>query len=176
MLVAGRGRGYPALTVAIGERMGLIGALASISGARYLNARDIDGIVIGDGFRSLGRRLPHRAAEDTRLRDLPVAVPATADEPSSCRISSARATRKCCCAHRAVRAHAGLRGALKRLLHSIECKGMLDARTGLLNANAFGAGARAAIEDAAERGARLSLARFSFDDRSTAAPAWTPRA
>jgi hypothetical protein len=28
VLVAGRGRGYPALTVAIGERMGLIGALS----------------------------------------------------------------------------------------------------------------------------------------------------
>src|SRR5205823_4708773 len=27
VLVAGRGRGYPALTVAVGERMGLIGAL-----------------------------------------------------------------------------------------------------------------------------------------------------
>ena len=57
-----------------------------------------------------------------------------------------------------------LETALKRLLQSIECKGMIDARTGLFNANAFGQALALSIEDAEERGARLSLARFSFDD------------
>ena len=50
VLVAGRGRGYPALTVAVGERMGLIGALSIETARSYLGARDIDGVVIGDGF------------------------------------------------------------------------------------------------------------------------------
>ena len=61
MLVAGRGRGYPALTVAIGERMGLIGALSIETARSYLGARDIDGVVIGDGFNRSGRGL-HRGA------------------------------------------------------------------------------------------------------------------
>jgi len=50
VLVAGRGRSYPALSVAIGERVGLVGALSVESAARALNVRDIDGMVIGDGF------------------------------------------------------------------------------------------------------------------------------
>jgi PleD family two-component response regulator len=54
--------------------------------------------------------------------------------------------------------------ALKRLLHSIEHKGMIDARTGLLNADAFGRALELAIEDAAERKATFSRARFAFDE------------
>jgi len=42
VLVAGRGRSYPGLTTAIGERVGLVGALSVESAARALNARDID--------------------------------------------------------------------------------------------------------------------------------------
>ena len=38
------------LTVAVGERMGLIGALSIETARSYLGARDIDGVVIGDGF------------------------------------------------------------------------------------------------------------------------------
>ena len=50
VLCVGRGRSYPALTTAIGERVSLIGAMSVETAARYLNARDIDGVVIGDGF------------------------------------------------------------------------------------------------------------------------------
>src|SRR5262245_12490266 len=50
VLVAGRGRAYPALTTAIAERMGLIGALSLETAGNFLQARDIDGVVIGDGF------------------------------------------------------------------------------------------------------------------------------
>src|ERR1700730_12070931 len=46
VLVAGRGRGYPALTVAVGERMGLIGALSIETARSYLGARDIEGGVM----------------------------------------------------------------------------------------------------------------------------------
>src|SRR4051812_3861802 len=39
VLVTGRGRSYPALAVAVGERVGLIGALSVEATAKYLNAR-----------------------------------------------------------------------------------------------------------------------------------------
>ena len=42
VLCVGRGGSYPALSVAIGERVGLIGALSIETAARYLNARDVD--------------------------------------------------------------------------------------------------------------------------------------
>jgi len=75
VLLIGRGRCFPALSVALGERVGLIGALSVESAARTLNARDIDGIVIGDGF---GPRIVEALltvlADDVRFRDLPVAV------------------------------------------------------------------------------------------------------
>ncbi len=37
VLVAGRGRSYPALSVAVGERVGVVGALSVESAARALN-------------------------------------------------------------------------------------------------------------------------------------------
>src|SRR5690242_11369083 len=76
VLVAGRGRNYPALTVAVGERMGLIGALSIDTARSYLGARDIDGVVIGDGFnRSMVEDFVEELAADPRWRDLPVIVP-----------------------------------------------------------------------------------------------------
>ena len=66
----GRGRNYPALTVAVGERMGLIGALAIETARSYLNAREVDGVVIGDGF--------NRAVVDDFLAELrPIRAGAT---------------------------------------------------------------------------------------------------
>src|SRR5258705_1513724 len=75
VLCMGRGRSYPALTTAIGERIGLIGALSVENAARYLNARDIDGIVIGDGFSPrVVEAMLTVLGEDSRFRDLPVGV------------------------------------------------------------------------------------------------------
>ena len=75
VLCVGRGGSYPALSVAIGERVGLIGALSIETAARYLNARDVDGVVIGEG---LGPRVVEALltvlAEDTRFRDLPIGM------------------------------------------------------------------------------------------------------
>ncbi len=75
VLCVGRGSSYPALSVAIGERVGLIGALSVETAARYLNARDVDGVVIGEG---LGPRIVEALltvlAEDVRFRDLPVGL------------------------------------------------------------------------------------------------------
>jgi hypothetical protein len=76
VLVAGRGRAYPALTVAVGECAGLIGALSIETARSYLGARDIDGVVIGDGFnRSTVEDFVEELAADPRWRDLPVIVP-----------------------------------------------------------------------------------------------------
>ena len=50
VMVVGRGRMHPTLSVAVGERMGVVGAMSVDLAARCLNARDIDGIVIGDGL------------------------------------------------------------------------------------------------------------------------------
>src|SRR5918999_2438066 len=70
VLVAGRGRSYPALAVAVGERVGLIGALSVETAAKYLKARAVDGVVIGDGFSpKVVEALLTVMAEDPRFRD-----------------------------------------------------------------------------------------------------------
>ena len=73
ILLLGRGGSYPALSVALGERMGVIGALSIEIAARHLNARELDGIVIGDGFtpRVVDAFLTV-LSEDSRFRHLPV--------------------------------------------------------------------------------------------------------
>src|SRR6185437_324288 len=50
VLLIGRGAAYPALSVAFGERLGVVGALSIEAAAKHLNARDIDGIVLTEGF------------------------------------------------------------------------------------------------------------------------------
>ena len=52
VLLIGRGASYPALSVALGERMGVVGALSIEAAAKHLNLREIDGIVLGEGFTS----------------------------------------------------------------------------------------------------------------------------
>ncbi len=75
VLLIGRGAGYPALSVALGERMGIVGALSIEAAAKHLNTRDIDGIVLGEGFsvRVVDAFLTV-LAEDPRFRNLPVVV------------------------------------------------------------------------------------------------------
>ncbi len=171
VLVAGRGRSYPALSVAVGERVGLVGALSVESAARALNARDIDGMVIGDGF---GPRIVEALltvlAEDVRFRDLPVAVlgghQSVVDEfythlPNLDRIAEGpeRLIERFL---PFVRLHAfGER--LKRMLKSLDAKGMIDPATGLLAHDAFWRDLNRAVDDAEKRGVGLSIARFSFE-------------
>jgi hypothetical protein len=177
VLVAGRGRSYPELAVAVGERVGLVGALSVESAARALNARDIDGMVIGDGF---GPRIVEALltviAEDVRFRDLPVVVlgghPGVVEEftvhlPNLERIAEgpARVVDRIL---PFVRLHAfGQR--LKRMLKSLDAKGMIDPDTGLLAHEAFWRDLNRAVDDAEKRGVGLSIARFSFErgDRRT---------
>ena len=75
MLLIGRGAAYPALSVSLGERMGVVGALSIEAAAKHLNARDIDGIVLGEGFSArVVDAFLTVLAEDTRFRNLPVVV------------------------------------------------------------------------------------------------------
>ena len=46
VLCVARGGSYPVLSAPIGERAGLIGALSIETAARYLNARDVDAVII----------------------------------------------------------------------------------------------------------------------------------
>ena len=166
VLLIGRGRHHATLSVAVGERMGVIGALSIDQGAGCLNAREVDGIVIGDGLAagSVDAFLA-LLAEDARFRDLPVAMLGGGSEAGKLP-NFVRAREPAVLMARAIpfiRMRA-LETALKRLLQSIECKGMIDVQTGLFNEAAFGEALARAIEDCGERGARLSLARFFFEE------------
>jgi GGDEF domain-containing protein len=166
VLLIGRGRHHPTLSVAVGERMGVMGALSVDQGAACLKAREIDGIIIGDGLnKGTVDAFLTVLAEDARFRDLPVAVLGAGCDAE--RLPNfVRARDPLLLLERAepyIRMRT-LETALKRLLQSIECKGMIDARTGLFNENAFGQALALSISDAEERGTRLSLARFSFDE------------
>src|SRR5229473_6918037 len=77
VLLIGRGAAYPALSVALGERMGVIGALSIEAAAKHLNSRDIDGVVLAEGFTPrVTDAFLTVLAEDTRFRNLPVVVTA----------------------------------------------------------------------------------------------------
>jgi GGDEF domain-containing protein len=172
VLLVGRGRHHATLSVAVGERMGVMGALSVDAAARCLLAREVDGVVIGEGLPSGSVDLFLTVlAQDARFRDLPVAVlGGGGDADMLANIVWARDP--LLLLERAVpliRLRA-FEAALKRLLKSIECKGMIDPQTGLLNVKAFGQELGRAIDDAGERGVGLSLARFSFEpeiDRRT---------
>src|SRR5690349_21506390 len=167
-IVTGRGGGYPALSTAVGERVGLIGALAVETAAKYLSARDIDGIVIGEGFnpRTVEAFLTV-LGEDSRFRDLPIAVvpdvPPAVDQsllPNLEHITGEPAG----IAARIlplVRQHA-FEARLQRQLGALETKGLLDPQTGLFTVGAFLRELNRAVDEAKVRGNALTLARFAF--------------
>lgn len=170
VLLAGRGHAYPVLAAAIGKRVGVVGAYSLESAARVLDARDIDGLVIGEGFSPrLVEMLLTAFAQDDRFRDLPVAalgsyagvVDGFAGRlPNLERIAEGPQ----CLVDRflpLVRLHAfGAR--LRRMLKSLDAKGMVDPATGLLAQAAFWRDLGRTVDAAKQRGARLSVARFCF--------------
>jgi GGDEF domain-containing protein len=166
VLVVGRGRMHPTLSVAVGERMGVVGAMSIDLATRCLNARDFDGVVIGDGLSpKMVVSLLVALHENAHVRELPVAMLGPEERIEELpNLVHARDP------HRLVERliplvrHHAFEQQLKRLLKSIESKGMIDARTGLLSVDAFGRDLTRAIEDAGERGVSLSVARFSFDE------------
>ncbi len=170
MLCLGRGRSYPALTTAIGERVGLIGAFSVETAARYLNSRDIEGVVIGDGFPPrVVEALLTVLGEDARFRDLPIGVLGAAamhagDDmfPNVLRIES-DPVRLVELLLPYVRLQA-FEHHLKRTLKSLESDGLVDPETGLLAYDAFWRDLDRACREAEEGGGCLSVARFSFED------------
>jgi hypothetical protein len=165
VMVVGRGRMHPVLSVAVGERMGVVGAMSVDLAVRCLNARDIDGIVIGDGLPpKMVVALLVVLGEDARFRELPVAMLGP-DERIEELPNLIHARDPHVLIERLVPLvrQRALEARLKRLLKSIESKGMLDPRTGLLCADAFERDLAHAVDDANERGVNFSVARFSFD-------------
>jgi hypothetical protein len=167
VLLIGRGGAYPALSVALGERMGVVGALSIEAAAKHLNGRDIDGIVLADGFATrVVDALLTVLAEDARFRNLPIVV--TSDnvratyELANLEIVAGDPT---CTAESIlpmVRQHA-FEMHLSRTLRSIDANGLIDARTGLLTRAAFERDFSTAVYQIQSRGGGLSVARFAFD-------------
>jgi hypothetical protein len=167
VLLIGRGAAYPALSVSLGERMGIVGALSIEAAAKHLNARDIDGIILGEGFS--GRVMDAFLtvlAEDARFRNLPVVVTADGLTPAydlpNLEFITGTPERVAANALPLIRQHA-LEAHLSRTLRSIDADGLLDARSGLLTAAAFDRDLATAVYQTQSRGGGLSVARFAFD-------------
>jgi hypothetical protein len=167
VLLIGRGAAYPALSVSLGERMGIVGALSIEAAAKHLNTRDVDGIVLGEGFspRVVGAFLTV-LAEDARFRNLPVVVTSDAlageYELSNLEIISGDPERVAANALPLIRQHA-FEAHLSRMLRSIDADGLLDVKTGLLTSTAFSRDFATAVYQTLSRGGGLSVARFAFD-------------
>ncbi|MBI2717043.1 MAG: GGDEF domain-containing protein [Rhizobiales bacterium] len=168
VLIAGRGPLYPALSVAMGERIKMVGALSVETAAKHLNARDIDGIVVGDGFSPrMVEAFLTVLAQDTRFRDIPVAVigeaPAEFAEalPNIDHVDGDPA-RLVARMVPLVRMHA-FEARLKRMLKSLDADGIFDPDTGLLTRESFWRDLTKAVADASDRSQPLSVARYSFD-------------
>jgi hypothetical protein len=167
VLLIGRGAAYPSLSVSLGERMGVVGALSIEAAAKHLNLREIDGIVLGEGFslRVVDAFLTV-LAEDSRFRNLPVVLTSGELMPAydlpNLEIISGDPERVADNALPLIRQHA-FEAHLRRTLRSIDADGLLDPRTGLLTSAAFHRDFATAVYQTLARGGGLSVARFAFD-------------
>ena len=127
-MVVGRGRMHPMLSVAVGERMGVIGAMSVELAARCLNAREIDGIVIGDGLSpKMVVALLVVLGEDPRFRELPVAMLGPEEHVDELpNLIHARDPQVLIERLVPMVRQRAFELRLKRLLKSIDSKGMLD--------------------------------------------------
>lgn len=167
VLIAGRGPLYPTLSVAMGERVKVAGALSVEAAARHLNMRDIDGIVVGDGFSPrMVEAFLTVLAQEPRFRDIPVAVigetpPEFADALPNIEHVAADPARLVARIIPLVRVRA-FEARLKRMLKSLDTDGVFDPQSGLLTRDSFWHDLKMAISEAADRSMPLSVARFSF--------------
>ena len=167
VLLIGRGAAYPALSVALGERMGVVGALSIEAAAKHLSNRDINGIVLGEGFspRVVDAFLTV-LAEDTRFRHLPVVVTSENLTPAydlpNLEIIAGDPVRVAANALPLIRQHC-FEAYLGRTIRSIDADGIIDPRTGLLTPAAFSHELATAVYETLSRGGGLSVARFGFD-------------
>jgi GGDEF domain-containing protein len=168
VLIVGRGPLYPALSVAMGERVKMIGTLSVETAAKHLNSRDFDGIVVGDGFSPrMVEALFTVLAQDPRFRDIPIAVigevpPDFFESLTNIDRVAADPARIVARMVPLVRMHA-FEARLKRMLKALDTDGMFDPETGLLTRDSFWRDLTKSIAEAADRSQALSLARYSFD-------------
>lgn len=167
VLLVGRGAGYAALSVALGERMGIVGALSIEAAAKHLNTRDIDGVVLGDGFSArVVDAFLTVLGEDARFRNLPVVVTLAGLVPSydlpNLEIICGDPAHIAANALPLIRQHA-FEAHLSRTLRSIDAGGLLDPSTGLLTQAAFDRDFAIAVRETLSQGGGLSAARFAFD-------------
>jgi hypothetical protein len=166
VLLIGHGAAYPALSVALGERMGVVGALSIEAAAKHLNLRDLDGIVLAEGFspRVVDAFLTV-LAEDVRFRNLPVVVTIDGLAPNydlpNLELISGDPARVASNGLPLIRQHA-FESRLSRTLKSIDAGGLLDPKTGLLTLEAFNRDFATAVYQTQSRGGGLSVARFSY--------------
>jgi GGDEF domain-containing protein len=167
VLLLGRGGSYPALSVALGERMAVVGALSIEAAAKHLSSRDIDGVVLGEGFtpRVVDAFLTV-LSEDTRFRNLAVVLasnqPTATQELANLEIVAGEPSRIAASAVPLIRQHA-LEARLNRTLRAIEAGGMLDPQTGLLTKHAFARDFATSVTQTLAHGGGLAVARFAFD-------------
>ncbi len=169
VLLIGRGAAYLALSVSLGERMGVVGALSVEAAAKHLNTRDIDGIVLGEGFspRVVDAFLTV-LAEDARFRIVTLEGLTPAYDLPNLEVISGDPARIAANALPLIRQHA-FEAHLSRTLRSIEAGGLLDPMTGLLTPVAFHRDLATAVYQALSRGGGLSVARFAFDPNNARA-------
>lgn len=164
VLLIGRGAAYPALSVALGERVGVVGALSIEAAAKHLNARDLDGIVLAEGFSArVVDAFLTVLSEDARFRNLPIVVTApTPEHPfdlPNLDFVQGEPSRIVADALPLIRQHA-FEAQLGRVLRSLDAGGLIEPRTGLLTPSAFERDFAAAVYHAQSRGDRLSVAKF----------------
>jgi hypothetical protein len=167
VLLIGRGAAFPALSVALGERMGVVGAFSIEAAANHLNTRDIDGIILGEGFSA---RVVHAfitvLAEDARFRNLPVVLTSAELAPTydmpNLEIILGEPPHVASNALPLIRQHA-FEAQLTRTLRAIEAGGLLDPQTGLLTKTAFARDFATAVAQTKSNGSGLAVARFAFD-------------
>lgn len=168
VLVMGRGPHYPPLAAAAAACTGVIGALSPEAAARYLNLRDVDGVIIGDGFGAATIEVFLTAlSADSRFGDLPVGVvpelPAGVDRVRLCGIEPVGGTPQEIVSRLAplVRVHA-FAARLRRHQAALDSRGLIDPVTGLFSAEAFDYGLPQMIADCRRRDAAMSIARFEL--------------
>jgi len=168
VLVVGRGGSYPPLVVTVAERSGVVGALSLDAAAHLLCSRDIDGLVIGDGFnKRIVAAFVEGLASDPRFRDLPILVTdgmASGIDPEKLpNLLQLAGDPQAAIDHLIplLRLRA-FTARLRRVMASLDAKGSLDPHTGLHSADAFLRDLARTIGEAEKYGTALSLARFSL--------------
>jgi hypothetical protein len=173
VLLMGRGGCYPALSVALGERMSVVGAFSMEAAGKHLNTRAIDGIVLGDGFTPrVADAFLTVLSEDARFRNLPVVLTSkdlapTYDLPNL-EIMWGEPRRIAAHAMPLIR-QCAFEARLIRTLRAIDAGGLLDPQTGLLTPAAFPRDFATAVKQALSEGGGLSVARFGFDSANSRA-------